>query len=167
VKTKNIRNLFFDKLKESLKQSGVGGKLRWPLYVPGTYPDDNTEQAKTPHINFKIMPSPTFSETLYGREHTCYNGTVKLILKAYHVDDARVVLDSMIDLVASTFNTDMVLSEQRTDPEIEPFSTQIITPVSVSEMIQETDGGKWLISTCSMEYRSDVYTPDLRNPNTP
>lgn len=167
MKTKNIRNLFFEKLKASLKQAGVGGKLRYPLYLPGTYPDDNTAQARVPHINFKIMPSPTFSDTLYGQEHTCFNGTVKLILKAYHVDNADPVIDEMVELVAKTFHTDMVLTELRIDPDIDPFTTQIVTPVSVSESFEEKDGGKWWIATCSMEYRSDVYTPNPRNPNTP
>lgn len=147
-----IRRLFFEELKNGLKQP-PSNKLRWPLYQHGIW---GIKPKNETHINCHLIPAPAESETLQG-DHVRYMGIYQMDVKVMlptsetQVVDTNIILDEITDKIQSIFKINMLLKSL--DPE-DTFFVQVLSPLKVMEASRAE--GNWWVARCYLNYRADT-----------
>lgn len=168
-----IRRLFFDKLKNGLKQPD--DTLQWMIDQEGViHVDDsgNPIELNETHLRVHLIPAPAESETLKG-DHVRYSGIYQVdafILLDPEVDlngDSNLILDEIVDKLQSIFkiNTRLVDTSQTHVPEFdengdeipfENFAVQVLSPLKVTEARRERNTNWWR-AHCYFDYRADTH----------
>lgn len=167
-----IRRLFFDKLKDGIRE--VDGSLKWMVMQDGVIHLDSKGveiNFNTTHLAVHLIPAPAETETLKG-DHVRYSGIYQIdarILLDPKKDiraDSNIVLEEITDTLQSIFKVNLRLVDTSTVhvPETdengdiipyEDFAVQVISPIKVREARRE---GKtnWWHAHCYFDYRADT-----------